>query len=226
MRQTVEESADLVGEISPAIMTKSFLFADENRLYLRAPLQRYTFTPGQVVTIGESADREIYIKHTCLDYPAKITFSSAVSAIEMIETIGNKGFVPSASIDNLPNREKFIFRTEMIIPIYIAIVLSVFTGDFGIRWILVDLRVPIFATLIIIMIRFLSPIQSIIFQPGRYIGEIRLILDNIILVLSTLGISNILVFLGIPEILAVLITFSILWAISKIITIIDLNFVP
>lgn len=226
MQQTLEESADIVGEISPAIMAKSFLFADESKLYLRAPLQRYTFAPEQVVILEESLDRGISIKHTRLDYPAKITFSSALSATEMIEIINNKGFFPSASVDELPNRDEFIFRTEMIIPIYVAVVLSIFTGDFGIRWVLVDLKVPIIATLIILLIRFIPPVQSIIFQSGRYIGEIRLILDNIILVLSLLGVANILLFLGIPEMIAVLITFSILFVIVKIITIIDLKFIP
>jgi hypothetical protein len=226
MQQTLEESADLVGEISPAIMTKSFLFADESRLYLRAPLKRYTFDPGQVITIEESADREISIKHTCLEYPAKITFSSALSATEMIETINNKGFVPSASVGDLPNRDKFIFRTEMIIPIYIAIVLSVFTGDLGLRLLFVDLRVPIIATFIILTIRFIPFVQSIVFQSGRYIGEISPSLDGVILVLSLLVIGSILLSLGIPEILATLITFSIAALISKVITIIDLKFIP
>jgi hypothetical protein len=225
MRQTLEESADLVGELSPAIMTKSFLFADESRLYLRAPLKRYTFAPGQVITIEESADREISIKHTCLEYPAKITFSSALSATEMIEKINDKGFIPSASVDELPNRDKFIFRTEMIIPIYIAIVLSLFTGDFGIRWLLRDLRIPVIATFIILTIRFIPLIQSIVFQPGRYIGEISPSLDGVILVLSGLGIGSILLSLGIPEILATLITFSILVVISQIITKIDSKFI-
>ncbi len=226
MRQTVEESADLVGEISPAIMTKSFLLADESRLYLRAPLKRFIFIPGQVITIEQSADREISIKHTCLEYPAKITFSSALSATEMIEKINNKGFVSSASVEDLPSREKFIFRTEMIIPIYVAIVLSLFTGDFGIRWLLKDLRVPVIATFIILTIRFIPFIQSIVFQSGRYIGEISSSLDGVILVLSGLGIGSILLSLGVPEILATLITFSILLVISQIITKIDLKFVP
>lgn len=225
MRQAVEESADLVGEI-PAIMPKSFLFADECRLYLRAPLKRYAFAPEQVITIEESADREISIKHTCLEYPAKITFSSELSATEMIEIIDNKGFIPSASVDDLPNRDKFIFRTEMIIPIYVGIVLSLFTGDFGIRLLLRDLRVPIIATFIILMIRFIPLVQSIVFQPGRYIGEIISSLDGVILVLSGLGIGSLLLSFGVPEIIATLITFAVFAAVSKIITIIDLKFIP
>ena len=226
MPQTLEESADIVGEIGPAIMTKSFLFADESRLYLRVPLKRYTFTPGQVITIEESADREISIKHTCLEYPAKITFSSTMSATEMIETIDNKGFIPSASVEDLPNRDQFIFRTEMVIPIYIAIVLSLFTGDFGIRLLLVNLRIPIIATLVIFVIRFIHPVQSIVLQSGRYIGEISHSLDGVILVLTLLGIASILLSVGIPEILATLITFSILALIIRIVTIIDLKFIP
>ena len=227
MQQTLEESADIVGEISPAIiMTKSFLFADESKFYLRAPLQRYTFAPEQVIAIEESADREISIKHTCLEYSAKITFSSALSATEMIETIDNKGFVPSASVDDLPNRDRFIFRTEMIIPIYIAIVLSLFTGDFGIRLLLTNLRIPIIATLVIFVIRFIPLVQSIVLQSGRYIGEISHSLDGVILVLSLLGIASILLSVGIPEIIATLITFSIATLIIKIVTIIDLKFIP
>jgi hypothetical protein len=226
MHQTVEESADFKGEIGSAIIRKAFLFADENRLYLRAPLQRYTFAPEQVVTIEASGDLEIAIKHTRWDYPAKITFTSETNATEMIATIGNKGFVPSASVDDIPNRERFIFRTEAIIPIWIAIVLSLFTGDFGIRWILVDLRMPIFATVIIAAIRFLPPVQSLVFQPGRYIGEISPILDGLILVLGGLGIGSVLMALGIPELFATFLTFFMLWAIPQVITIIDLKFMP
>jgi hypothetical protein len=227
MRQTVEELADMVGELSPtAINSKSFLFADESRLYLRVPLKRYTFAPGQVITIEESADRKISIKHTCLEYPAQITFSSTLSATEMIETINNKGFVPSASVDDLPNRDKFIFRTEIITPIYIAIVLSLFTGDFLIRLGLVNLRVPIIATLIVLIIRFIPPAQSIVLQSGRYIGEISPSLDGVILVLCLLCIGSILLSVGIPEILATLITFSIAAIILRIIVIIDLKFIP
>jgi hypothetical protein len=226
MRQTPEESADLQGEIGAAIIKTAFLFADESRLYVRSPLQKYAFSPEQVVTIEASGDLEISIKHTRWDYPAKITFTSAVSANEMIATIGNKGFIPTASVDGIPNRERFIFRTEAITPIWIAIVLSVFTGDFGIRWILVDLRMPIFATAIICAIRLLPSIQSIVFQPGRYIGEISPSLDGVILVLGGLGIGSILMALGIPELFATFLTFAMLWAIVEVITIIDLKFMP
>jgi hypothetical protein len=107
-----------------------------------------------------------------------------------------------------------------------VIVLSLFTGDFGIRWVLVDLRIPIFATVIICAIRLLPPIQSIVFQPGRYIGEISPSLDGVILVLGGLGIGSILMALGITELFATFITFAMLWAIIEIITIIDLKFMP
>jgi hypothetical protein len=226
MRQTPEESADIQGEIGAGIIKKAFLFADESRLYVRSPLQKYAFSPEQVVTIEAIGDLEIAIKHTRWDYPAKITFTSAVNASEMIATIGNKGFIPNASVDDIPNRKIFIFRTEAIIPIYIAIVLSVFTGDFGIRWILADLRMPIVATIIVCAIRLLPPIQSIVFQPGRYIGEISPGLDGVILVLGGLGIASILLALGIPELLVTFLTFAILWAIAEVIIIIDLKFMP
>jgi hypothetical protein len=226
MSQTPVESADIQGEIGVGIIKQAFLFADASRLYVRSPLQKYAFSPEEVVTIEASGDLEIAIKHTRWDYPAKITFTSTVNVNEMIATIGNKGFIPSASVDDIPNREIFIFRTEAIIPIWIAIVLSVFTGDLGIRWILVDLRMPIFATAIICAIRLLPPIQSIVFQPGRYIGEISPSLDGVILILGGLGIASILMALGISELFATFLTFAILLAIAEVIVIIDLKFMP
>lgn len=224
MRQTPVESADIQGEIGAGIIKKAFLFADGSRLYVRSPLQKYTFSPEQVVTVEAIGDLEIAIKHTRWDYPAKITFTSAVSANEMISTISNKGFIPSASVDDIPNREIFIFRAEAIIPIWIAIVLSVFTGEFGIRWILVDLRMPIFATAIICAIRLLPPIQSIVFQPGRYIGEISPSLDGVLLILGGLGIGSVLLALGIPELFVIFPTFAMLLAIAEVIIIFDRKF--
>jgi hypothetical protein len=109
MRRSIEKLADLKGDISTfgsgvnkdEPSNSAFLFADENRLYLRAPLRRYAFLPEQAVTIEENSDRGIVIKHNRLDYLTKIVFNSSVSATEMISTVASKGFLPSASVSDI-----------------------------------------------------------------------------------------------------------------------------
>ncbi|WP_310485145.1 hypothetical protein [Chamaesiphon sp. VAR_48_metabat_403] len=234
--QSVAELADIQGEFSTIgsgirndePTNLAFLFADENRLYLRQPLfWRYTFLPEQIIAIEENSDRGIIIKHIRLDYPATIVFNSSVSASEMMSIITNKGFIPSALASDLPIREELPVREEVIIPIGIAIVLSLFTGDFGLSYLL-DFqtqgawRCPLIATLTIFAIRFFPPAQWIVFKPGRFIGEISPMLDSVVLILGLLAIASVLMVLGIPELVTVLLVFFILWLVTEI----DLKFIP
>ena len=235
-----QESADFQGEIETFVSVgTAHLFADENRLYLRAPLIRYPFTPSEVVTLEESSDQGITIVHTRPDYPAKIVFkSSDNSAAEMLLTIANKGFVPCAAADDIPTREDSLpIRDELLIGIimlmsllfFIAIIVGIFRTIFQINIPPVEVgswraTISLFAIFIVLAsIRFCPPIQQLLVKPGRYLSEISpSILDTFTIGFGLLAISNFLVYLGIPEILAVGIDFLLLWTIVQI----DLKLFP
>ncbi len=234
------ESADFQGEIETfGSIGTAYLFADENRLYLRAPLVRYQFTPSKVVALEESGDRGVAVKHTRPDYPEKIIFNSSDnSAAEMLLTIASKSFTPRASTNDIPTREDSLpIREEFLVVVivlvrllfFMAIIVGIFCAIFRINippvevgsWRAVLSSSTIFIALA--SIKFCPPIQWILVKPGRYLSEIGpSILDAFTIVFGLFAVANFLVYLGIPEILTVGIDFLLIWAIVQI----DLRLFP
>jgi hypothetical protein len=226
MQQPLEQSADLKGGVSASSTTSRpvFLFADSNRLYLRGFLQRYIFAPYQVVSVEQERDNSISIKHTRPDYPASIIFYSSLSATEILTTIRNKGFIPSASVSDVPIRLGIPVRVMILIPICLVIVWSLLTGNsFGLNQLVHSQKlgnwrpIPIGVIFSIsAIIRFFPPAQWLILQPGRQIGEISPMLNVLILVSGLGGIVSVSIISGIPELFAILIAISIFWLIIQL----------
>jgi hypothetical protein len=234
------ESADFQGEIETfGSIGTAYLFADENRLYLRAPFIRYQFTPSEVVTLEESGERGVAIQHTRPDYPEKIVFNSSDnSSTEMLLAIASKSFTPCASSNDIPTREDSLpIRDDFLIGVivlgmllfFMAIIVSISRTIFQVNIPLVEVGswsatislLTIF--LVLASIRFCPPIQWLLVKPGRSLSELGpSILDNFVIVFGLLAVSNFLVHLGIPEILAVGIDFLLFLAIVQI----DLRLLP
>jgi hypothetical protein len=234
------ESADFQGEIKIFIgsIGTAYLFADENRLYLRAPFVRYQFTPSEVVALEASGDCGVKITHTRPDYPEKIVFnSSGNSAAEILLAIASKSFIPRASTNNIPTREGSPIRDEFLVGVVVlgnllffgSIIVGIFCAIFQINIPPVESgswRGTIsLSTIFIVLasIKFFPPIQWLLVKPGRYLSELGpSILDSFTIVFGLLAVANFLVYLGIPEIFAVGIDFLLVWAIVQI----DLKLFP
>jgi hypothetical protein len=227
------ESADFQGKIETlGSIGTAYLFADENLLYLRAPFVRYQFKPSEVVALEESGERGVIVKHIRPDYPEKIIFiSSENSGAEILLAIANKGFIPCAATDDIPTREGFPIREEILASAYlllnillflafiVGIVLAIFKIDYPPVEVGSWQAVISLSTIFILLasIKFCPPIQWLLVKPGRYLSEIGpSILDSFTIVFGLLAISNFLVYLGIPEILAVGSDFLLFWAIVQI----------
>ncbi len=232
------ELADFQGEIETfGSVGTAYLFADENRLYLRAPFVRYQFTPSEIVALEESGERGVTVKHTRPDYPEKIVFNSSDNrAAEMLLAIANKNFIPCAAADDIPTREGYPIRDELFIGMYVMVNILLFLALIvGIVFAILSIDYPpvefgswrgaiLWSAIVtaFVFIRFCRPIHWVLIKPGRYMSELSAGLDNWILCLSIFPITNFLVYLGIPEIFAVGIGFLFLWAIVQI----DLKLMP
>jgi hypothetical protein len=232
------ESADFQGEIETfGSIGAAYLFADENRLYLRAPFVRYQFTPSEVVALEESGDRGIAVKHIRPDYPEKIIFnSSGNSSAEMLLAIASKGFLFCATTDGIPTREGSPIRNERLFSMYIILnllfflvfIVGYFLGILPIdyppvepgSWSAVISLSTTFTTFA--FIRFCRPVHWLLLKPGRYMSEIGPTTDIWIIALGLLAAANFLIYLGIPKMLTVGIEFLFLWTIVQI----DMKLIP
>ena len=228
MSPSLSESADIQGKIDFSI-GRAFLFADEHRLYIRAPLARYQFAPNEVIAIEETGERSIGIKHTRPEYPDRIVFySKTISAATMMSIVANKGYTPAATINDMLSRDSLSFRPLIVFPFFllfwsllfllpiVLFVWSILTNSSF------QFNRSTVATILMLMfsgvtsIRFFPPAQWLVMRPGRNIGEIKPVLNFLMLMNGLLAAANIALSMGIPGILVLVLVFSALWAIEQI----------
>jgi len=235
MQKQIKKSFSCRGKISvngfkwsPAI-----LFIKSNQLILHYCFTENRFKPHQIIAIEPIGAKSIFIKHIVNEYPAKIYFTPfTCSASEVIEESLKINFFPSAKVEDILVKEGIPIR----LPILFIIIFSVFclgreSLNTFILSILDNLLVgvtlhpaqagqysPLGISVMLIvslLTRHISYIQNLIMQPGRKFGEIIPILNVVDSFLGTLLIAVLLLFLNIPNFLAFVFSFSILFLVIK-----------
>jgi hypothetical protein len=195
----------------------------QNRIILRSLFCKYRFESSQVAGIEAISSNEVLIRHTLIEYPA-IRFSPSVSAAEIVTQIRNYGFIPSAALEDVPEREGIPVRLSIILAMILPIVFLFFL-DRQLGWVQVHSyqlgRYSPLGTsalfLLAFSIRFIPILRNFILESGRHIGELAPLLNLVMLASGFLSVIGISVLLGTPEILVISLCFGIFWIVAMII---------
>ena len=194
-----------------------------NRITLRSLFCKYDFEGAEVAGIEVINSNEILIRHTLIKYPS-IRFLPSVSSDETVARIRNGCFIPSAALEDIPEREGIPVRLPVIIAMILPIVFLSFL-DSQLGWVQIHpyqlgryspLGTSAWFVLTFLM-RFIPILRDFILAPGRDIGELTPLLNLVMLASGFLSVIGISVLLGIPEILAISLCVGIFWIVAMII---------
>ena len=149
------------------------------------------------------------------EYPSEIYFSPSPAVEEIIESIGRVGFIPSASMQDVPHREGIPVRLKIIIPgaILVIVILYFIENFLGLNdrlYLQMKKYGPIqssFLLVVSILIQYVPIVQRLILRTGRQIGEIKPTLQVIVIVSTILVIATLAILIGIPELIALILSF-------------------
>ncbi len=225
MQQQPNSVATFKGSLSAGGITTYpvTLTVTQNQITLRSLFCKYQLERAQVADIELIRSNEILIKHTLIEYPS-IRFSPSINADETVMQIRNCGFIPSAALEDVPEREGLLVRLPVIIAMIIPVGFLFFL-DRQLEWTQVhSYQVgrysPLGTSALFILafsIRFIPVLRDLILESGRHVGELAPVLNSAMLAFGFLSIVSILMLLGTPEILAISLCFGLFWIVAMII---------
>ncbi|MDX2213250.1 MAG: hypothetical protein SFY66_08165 [Oculatellaceae cyanobacterium bins.114] len=219
MQQPIEQPITFKGKLHAgnAWAGLAILTITSSQITLRSFLVEYKFESQQIAALEQTDSGSVLIKHILTEYPSEIRFSPSIAASEVIAQISRIGFIPTASIEDVPIREGVPIRVLSLIPMVILVVFLLVMDNL-LGWVKLHPHQfgkysPLGMTALFafsLSIRLIPAIQNFILRPGRHIGEIAPSLNLVLLVSGVLSVASILMLIGMPELLVLVLGFGLL----------------
>ncbi len=114
--QQPNHSLTFEGELSAGgVRGNATLTVKSSQIVLWFHPNKYVFEPQQVTAIKQERTNSISIEHTLVEYPERICFAPSVTAPEVIRQTREIGFIPSASVEEIPSRDGLPIRLHVTI---------------------------------------------------------------------------------------------------------------